>query len=161
MPTTRQLFSLKSLLLFVCDLTGNPVTRVSAYRMFMIYHLSSLRALDGAAVVRDDFCNDPYYIKRLLLYVLYCVQYHCVCCTVSSITVCVVLCPVSLYVLYCVQYHCMCCTVSSITVCAVLCPVSLCVLYCVQYHCVCCTVSSITVCVVLCPVLLYVLYAGN
>ena len=48
----RQLFCLKSLLhLVVVDFTHNPIASTANYRMFAIYHLSFIRALDAQPVV--------------------------------------------------------------------------------------------------------------
>lgn len=39
--------------LLILDLSDNAVTGTDNYRMFMIYHLSSLKAFDGIPVVSD------------------------------------------------------------------------------------------------------------
>ena len=38
--------------LAVVDLHGNPVSTTANYRLYMVYHVSSLKALDGAVIVR-------------------------------------------------------------------------------------------------------------
>ena len=49
---SRELFQLKCLQhLVVVDLTNNPLCATPTYRAFAIYHLSSLRALDGQPIV--------------------------------------------------------------------------------------------------------------
>jgi len=35
----------------ILDLSGNPVVEADNYRLFMIYHLSTLKAFDGTPVV--------------------------------------------------------------------------------------------------------------
>ena len=49
----REVFYLKNLLhLVILDLYGNPVvSSTDNYRLFVIYHLKSLKALDGTAIV--------------------------------------------------------------------------------------------------------------
>ena len=39
--------------LAVVDFHGNPVSLSSHYRLYMVYHVSSLKALDGAVIVRE------------------------------------------------------------------------------------------------------------
>ena len=52
MAKLRQLFVLKALTsLLVLDLTFNPVTAAETYRLFVIFHFHSLKALDGCTVV--------------------------------------------------------------------------------------------------------------
>ena len=41
--------------LAVVDFHGNPVSLASNYRLYMVYHVSSLKALDGAVIVREYF----------------------------------------------------------------------------------------------------------
>jgi len=61
----RQLFSLKSLIsLLVLDLTYNPITTTETYRLFVIFHLHSLKALDGCAVVSFQPSADVTINKR-------------------------------------------------------------------------------------------------
>ena len=61
MATTRQLFPLKALTsLAICDLSANPVTLRSEYRHFIIYHCSSLKALDGTAIVSGRVVNSVH-----------------------------------------------------------------------------------------------------
>ncbi|XP_059173305.1 leucine-rich repeat-containing protein 9-like isoform X2 [Physella acuta] len=52
----REVFLLKSLSnLVILDMYGNPmVTAVENYRLFVIYHLRSLKALDGSAIEMQD-----------------------------------------------------------------------------------------------------------
>ena len=53
----REIFVLKNLpFLVILDLFGNPVVAAASnYRLFVIYHLRSLKALDGSAIVRSSF----------------------------------------------------------------------------------------------------------
>ena len=49
--------------LSVVDFHGNPVSFASNYRLYMVYHVSSLKAVDGAVVVREPLelvtsCSD-------------------------------------------------------------------------------------------------------
>lgn len=61
MTTTRALFPLKSLSsLAVCDLAHNPVSARSEYRHFVVYHCTSLKALDGTAVVSRQCDVSPF-----------------------------------------------------------------------------------------------------
>ena len=50
----REMFVLKNLPhLVILDLFGNPVVSTADnYRLFVIYHLKALKALDGTAIVR-------------------------------------------------------------------------------------------------------------
>ena len=50
----REIFVLKTMPhLVILDLFGNPVASSSEnYRLFVIFHLRSLKALDGSAIVR-------------------------------------------------------------------------------------------------------------
>lgn len=41
--------------LAVVDFHGNPVSLASNYRLYMVYHVSSLKALDGAVIVMEWF----------------------------------------------------------------------------------------------------------
>ena len=41
--------------LAVVDFHGNPVSLASNYRLYMVYHVSSLKAVDGAVIVREWF----------------------------------------------------------------------------------------------------------
>ena len=54
----REVFVLKNLAaLVILDLFGNPVVKsADNYRLFVIYHLKALKALDGLAIVSYDFC---------------------------------------------------------------------------------------------------------
>ena len=54
----REIFVLKNLLLLgILDLFGNPVVSTAEnYRLFVIYHLKALKALDGTAIVRCHKC---------------------------------------------------------------------------------------------------------
>ena len=43
----------------ILDMCGNPVAKESDnYRLFVVYHLKSLKALDGSAVVRSSGGDD-------------------------------------------------------------------------------------------------------
>ncbi|XP_033624638.1 leucine-rich repeat-containing protein 9-like [Asterias rubens] len=51
----REVFNLKNLPNFVIlDLCGNPVASVDNYRLFVVYHLKTLKALDGIAVESSE-----------------------------------------------------------------------------------------------------------
>ncbi|XP_022094850.1 leucine-rich repeat-containing protein 9-like [Acanthaster planci] len=51
----REIFSLKHLPNFVIlDLFGNPVASAENYRLFVVYHLRTLKALDGTAVESSE-----------------------------------------------------------------------------------------------------------
>ncbi|XP_038075835.1 leucine-rich repeat-containing protein 9-like [Patiria miniata] len=51
----REIFNLKHLPNFVIlDLFGNPVASVENYRLFVVYHLKNLKALDGSAVESSE-----------------------------------------------------------------------------------------------------------
>ena len=56
MPILIFVYSMQPLPNFVIlDMCGNPVAKESDnYRLFVVYHLKSLKALDGSAVVRSD-----------------------------------------------------------------------------------------------------------
>jgi len=42
--------------LIIFDISSNPVaTSVSNFRLFVIYHLKSLKAMDGSIIVSSDF----------------------------------------------------------------------------------------------------------
>ena len=52
LESTRELLHLKAMLqLAVLDISSNPIGRNQACRLFAIYHLTSLKALDGEAIV--------------------------------------------------------------------------------------------------------------
>ena len=56
LDSTRELFHLKSLSqLSVLDISSNPIGQTQqATRLFVIYHLTTLKALDGEAIVSID-----------------------------------------------------------------------------------------------------------
>lgn len=45
--------------LIILDLSGNPVERAENYRIYVLFHLPALKALDGTAVVSTDTSNQP------------------------------------------------------------------------------------------------------
>lgn len=54
----RELFSLKALTcLIVLDLSLNPVVSMDTYRHFVVFHLTSLKALDGRPIVSINLCQ--------------------------------------------------------------------------------------------------------
>ena len=60
----RQLFALKSLTsLLILDLTYNPVTTTDTYRLFVVFHFHSLKALDGCAIVSSSAIGLGYRIN--------------------------------------------------------------------------------------------------
>ena len=53
--------------LSVVDFHGNPVSFTSNYRLYMVYHVSSLKAVDGTVVVREPLelvCTCVVYASR-------------------------------------------------------------------------------------------------
>lgn len=45
--------------LIILDLSGNPVEKAENYRIYVLFHLPALKALDGTAVVSTDTPNEP------------------------------------------------------------------------------------------------------
>lgn len=45
--------------LIILDLSGNPVERAENYRIYVLFHLPALKALDGTAVVSTDASHQP------------------------------------------------------------------------------------------------------
>lgn len=45
--------------LIILDLSGNPVEKAENYRIYVLFHLPALKALDGTAVVSKDASNQP------------------------------------------------------------------------------------------------------
>lgn len=43
--------------LIILDLSGNPVEKVENYRIYVLFHLPALKALDGTAVVSTGTSN--------------------------------------------------------------------------------------------------------
>ncbi|XP_055025567.2 leucine-rich repeat-containing protein 9 isoform X2 [Misgurnus anguillicaudatus] len=64
--TSREIFYLKALSsLIILDLHGNPLVKLENYRIYMVFHLPSLRALDGVAVEMCESETAKMYEGRL------------------------------------------------------------------------------------------------